>query len=320
MKNNKIVALQMDNPAHINVTTDTTFALGVEAQKRGFRLFAYEPRQLSCERTLNGTSRIMARGQWVTFNENSDLFYTPEPETLLYLAEAAYVLMRQNPPFNMAYIAATHLLELLPPSTRVINNPSGVRNAPEKLLVTHFPHLIPPTLISWDRGLIKEFLAVHKAVILKPLFEFGGNGIFLLKEGDTNLTGLLEMYQRLYAEPPIFQKYLPEIREGDKRIILINGKPKGVFKRIPPSGHVRSNMRLGGQAVPCDYTTRDLEICHALEPILKQRGLYLTGIDVIGDYLTEINVTSPTGIPVIHRLYNKNLAQDFWNHLDEQIN
>lgn len=305
-----IVALQMDPLPSIKVESDTTFALGLEAQNRGFQLFVYTPEALSY--TEGG---IVARGYWVTFQDQSHDFYTLGDETLLDLKEARFVLMRQDPPFDMAYITATHLLELLPSSTRIINDPKGVRNAPEKLLITLFPDLMPPTLMSWDRALIDNFIHTHGTVILKPIFDYGGNGILAISAGDPNLTGILEMYHKLYDTPPIFQKFLPEVAMGDKRIILIDGKPTGIVKRVPQKGEIRSNLRLGGLPEACDMSPRDLEICARIGPTLKDRGLYLAGIDVIGDYLTEINVTSPTGLRVINRLYDLDLAKDFWEGL-----
>jgi len=306
-----IVALQMDPLSHIKVETDTTFALALEAQKRGYRLFVYTPDALSYQ-----CGQIIAKGQWITFNENSLDFYSVEKEACLDLAEACFVLMRQNPPFGMAYITATHFLELLPPTTYVCNDPKGVRNAPEKLLTTYFLDLMPPTLMSWDPSLIDIFIRTHGSVILKPLFEFGGNGVFLLQKDDPNLNSILETYRRFYDEQPIWQKFLPEIAQGDRRIILINGTPAGIFKRIPLKGQMRSNMRVGGQPEKCDFSSRDLEICARIGPTLKERGLYLVGIDIIGDYLIEINVTSPTGLPAINQLYNLNLAKVFWEGLE----
>lgn len=305
-----IVALQMDPLPQIKVASDTTFALGLEAQNRGHKLFAYTPNDLSY---VGG--QIVARGHWVTFQDHAQDFYTLGNEALIDLKEARFVLMRQDPPFDMAYIAATHLLEHLPPTTRVINNPSGVRNAPEKLLVTLFPDLTPPTLISWDRALIDDFINTHKTVILKPIFDYGGNGILTITAGDSNLTGVLEMYHNVYETPPIFQQFLPEITQGDKRIILINGEPAGIIKRVPPKGEIRSNMRLGGLPEACDMSPRDLEICARIGPTLRERGLYIAGIDVIGDYITEINVTSPTGVRIINRLYGLDLAKGFWDGL-----
>lgn len=302
-----IVALQMDPLSQIKVESDTTFALALEAQNRKFKLFVYTPDALSY---VGG--EVVARGCWVNFKDQAQNFYTRSNEVLLNLKEAKFVLMRQDPPFNMAYIAATHLLELLPSSTRIINDPKGVRNAPEKLLTTHFPDLMPPTLMSWDKLLINDFIQTHKTVILKPIFDYGGNGILAITSDDPNLSGILEMYHKLYETPPIFQKFLPEIAQGDKRIILIDGKPVGIIKRVPPKGEIRSNMRLGGLPERCDFSARDLEICTRIGPALNERGLYLAGIDVIGDFLTEINVTSPTGLRTIHQLYNIDLAETFW--------
>lgn len=306
-----IVALQMEPLAHIRVETNTTFALGLEAQNQGYRLFVYTPETLSY---VEG--KVVARGNWVTFKDRQQDFYTLEEEACLDLSQARFVLMRQDPPFNMAYIAATHFLELLPPSTKVINNPTGVRNAPEKLLVTFFKDLMPPTLMSWDRTLIDAFIETHGSVILKPLFDFGGNGVLLLHPGDPNLTGILEIYRKIYETPPIFQKFLSEVTKGDKRIILIDGNPVGILNRVPPKDQVRSNLRLGGLPEACDFSPRDWEICARIGPTLKEQGLYLVGIDVIGDYITEINVTSPTGLPVIKQLYNRDLAKDFWAGLN----
>lgn len=305
-----IVALQMDPLSQIKVESDTTFALGIAAQKLGYKLFVYTPEALSY-----ASGEILARGHWVTFKDSSTDFFKLGEEVLLNLEDARFVLMRQDPPFDMAYIAATHLLELLPSTTQVINDPKGVRNAPEKLLVTYFKDLMPPTLMSWDRTLIDDFIETHGSVILKPLFDFGGNGVLLFHPEDSNLTGVLEMYRKMYASPPIFQKFLPEIANGDKRIILIDGKPMGILKRVPPKSQIRSNLRLGGHPEVCEYSPRDLEICARIGPTIKEQGLYLTGIDVIGDYLTEINVTSPTGLRVMDRLYNLDLGQNFWEGL-----
>lgn len=308
-----IVALQMDPMETIKVRTDTTFALALEAQKRGYTLFHYTPENLSYQE-----GRLLVRGQFLTLFDREVNFYETSDFQGLDLCQAKYVLMRQDPPFDMAYSAATHLLDLLPPSTMVLNNPTGVRNAPEKLLPTLFPDLMPPTLMTRDAKLIASFLEQHQSIILKPLFDFGGNGIFKIDQGDTNLSALIELYQKLYKEPFIVQKFLPEIADGDKRILLIHGEPAGIFKRIPPEGQTRSNMRLGGQPVPCDFTQRDLDICTALKPVLQSRGLYLAGIDIIGNFLTEINVTSPTGLPVMNRLYSLDLAKVFWDKAEDQ--
>lgn len=305
-----IVALQIAPLSTLNIQTDTSFALGLEAQNQGFQLFTYTPDALSYQ-----DGCVLARGKWVTFYDREKDFYSVKEEGVLDLQKAQVVLMRQDPPFNMAYIATTHLLDLLKPPTRVMNNPRGVRNAPEKLSVIQFRDLMPPTLISWDIPFIEEFIHTHDSVVLKPLFEFGGNGIFQLNHRDKNLTSLLEMYRNLYPEPPIIQKFLPEVANGDKRILFIDGKPVGIFKRVPQAGQIRSNMRLGGQAQKCTFTPRDLEICHRIGPFLKEQGLHFVGIDVIGDYLTEINVTSPTGLRVMNKLYNLDLAKAFWESI-----
>lgn len=305
-----IVALQMEPLALISIETNTTFALGLEAQNRGCRLFVYTPDALSY---VEG--KVVAKGHWVTFKNHKQDFYTFGEKEFLDLSQAHFVLMRQDPPFNMAYIAATHFLEHLPATTRVINPPVAVRNAPEKLLVTFFKDLMPPTLMSWDQALIDAFMETHGPVIIKPLFDFGGNGVLLLHPGDPNLPGILEIYRKIYETPPIFQKFLPEVTQGDKRIILMDGQPKGILNRVPPKDQIRSNMRIGGLPEACEFSPRDLEICARIGPTLKERGLYLVGIDVIGDFITEINVTSPTGLPVMNRLYNLDLAKDFWNGL-----
>jgi glutathione synthase len=225
-------------------------------------------------------------------------------------------LMRQDPPFDMSYITATHLLEHLHPQTLVVNDPVHVRNAPEKLYVTHFQQLMPPTVIASDRDQILEFRAEHGDIIIKPLFGNGGAGVFHITREDENLNALLEMFTQLYREPVIAQRYLPEIRNGDKRIILIDGEPAGAINRVPPKGEARSNLHVGGKAMPSSLSARDREICDAIGPALKEKGLIFVGIDVIGDYLTEINVTSPTGIQQIDRFDNVNLSARIWDSIE----
>ncbi|WP_264797903.1 glutathione synthase, partial [Acidocella aminolytica] len=234
--------------------------------------------------------------------------FTFGPEDVIDLGSMDVVLMRQDPPFDMAYITATHLLEHIHPKTLVVNNPVSVRNAPEKLLVMHFPHLMPPTLVSWDRQAIRDFRARHKDIIVKPLFGNGGIGVFRIKPDDENLGSLLDMFFAASREPLMVQRYEPAVRKGDKRIILIDGEPLGAINRVPAEGDSRSNMHAGGQAEPTKLTAREQEICAAIGPTLKEQGLLFTGIDVIGDYLTEINVTSPTGLQQISRFDNLNLA------------
>jgi len=229
------------------------------------------------------------------------------------------VLMRQDPPFDMAYITATHILEHIHPKTLVVNNPVAVRNAPEKLYVTHFDGVMPPTLISSDMEAIKAFRAEHQDIILKPLFGNGGAGVFHLKPDDENLGSLLEMFTKLSREPVIVQKYLPEVREGDKRIILIDGRPAGAVNRVPAKGEARSNMHVGGRPEKATLTAREQEICEIIGPHLKREGLIFVGIDVIGGYLTEINVTSPTGIQQINRFDGVQLEAEIWDAIEDAL-
>jgi glutathione synthase len=242
--------------------------------------------------------------------------YTFGAETTIALAEMDVVLMRQDPPFDMAYITATHLLEHIHPKTLVVNNPAAVRNAPEKLLVTHFPELMPPTLIAWDRGAIRDFRARHGDIIVKPLFGNGGIGVFRIRPDDENLGSLLDMFFTASREPLMVQRYEPAVRLGDKRIILIDGEPLGALNRVPAAGDSRSNMHAGGRPEPTTLTAREREICAAIGPTLKREGLLFTGIDVIGDYLTEINVTSPTGLQQIARFDGVNLAAVIWDKIE----
>ena len=235
------------------------------------------------------------------------------------LAEFDVILMRQDPPFDMAYITATHLLEHVADRVLVVNNPRSVRNAPEKLFVTHFEGLLPPTLITADRSQIIAFREEHGDVIVKPLFGNGGAGVFRIKPGDENLNSLLEMFSTLYREPVIVQRYLPEVRQGDKRIILIDGEPAGAVSRVPAVGEARANLHVGGKAVKAELTDREREICALIGPTLREQGLIFVGIDVIGDYLTEINVTSPTGIQEIDRLDGASLEAKVWDAIEGRL-
>ena len=237
---------------------------------------------------------------------------------MIELAEADVVLMRQDPPFDMAYITATHLLEHIHPRTLVVNDPAHVRNAPEKLFVTHFPEFMPPTLIASDREQILAFREEHKDIIIKPLFGNGGAGVFHLPPGDENINALLEMFTGLYREPIITQAYLADVRGGDKRIILIDGRPVGATNRVPAEGEARSNMHVGGRAVRSELTPREIDICDAIGPALKERGLIFVGIDVIGGYMTEINVTSPTGLQEINGFDDVRLEADIWDAIEER--
>jgi len=237
----------------------------------------------------------------------------------LDLASADVVLMRQDPPFDMAYITATHLLEHIHPKTLVVNDPASVRNAPEKLLVTHFPELMPPTLITADPGQIKAFRQRHGDIIIKPLFGNGGAGVFHLRPDDSNLNALIEMFTERSREPVMVQRYVPEVRKGDKRIILVDGEPKGAINRVPAEGEARSNLHVGGKAEKTPLTARDREICAAIGPTLKKQGLIFVGIDVIGDYLTEINVTSPTGLQEVNRFEGSKLEADIWDAIEAKL-
>ncbi len=306
-----LVAIQMDPVEAINIDADSTFVLGLEAQRRGHRLYHYLPRQLSLR-----DGRLTARAHPLTLRRERGRHFTLGAPETIELAGMDVVLMRQDPPFDMAYITATHLLEHVRDRVLVVNDPVSVRNAPEKLFATHFPGLMPPTLITSDRAEIVAFRAEHGDIILKPLFGNGGAGVFHLRPEDDNLNALLELFTQLYREPIIAQRYLPEIRQGDKRIILVEGEPVGGVLRVPAQGEARANLHVGGQAVRAGLTAREREICAAIGPRLRADGLLFVGIDVIGDYLTEINVTSPTGIQEINRLDGAALERLVWDAIE----
>lgn len=307
------VAIQMDPIDNIDIDADSTFALALEGQKRGHGLYHYLVSDLSLK-----AGRVCAWARPLTVRRepgnHADLGAMKEID----LAGVDVVLMRQDPPFDMAYITATHLLEHIHPGTLVVNDPASVRNAPEKLFVTHFPELMPPTLITANAGEIRAFRAEHKDIIVKPLFGNGGAGVFHIKPGDENLNALIEMFTERSREPIIAQRYEPAVREGDKRIILIDGEPAGVINRIPAEGEARSNMHVGGRPVKWDMNARDLEICRAIGPVLREQGMIFVGIDVIGEYLTEINVTSPTGIQEVSRYDGTDLAADIWDAIERR--
>jgi glutathione synthase len=305
------VAIQMDPIESINIDADSTFMMALEGQRRGHALFHYLPQHLSFR---NG--RLYARVRPLEVRREYGNHFSFGGEQTIDLATMDLVLMRQDPPFDMAYITATHLLEHIQTSTLVVNDPVHVRNAPEKLFVTHFPDLMPPTLITSDKAEVLAFRAEYKDIIVKPLFGNGGAGVFHLKPDDENLGSLLEMFTQLYREPVIVQKYLPEIREGDKRIILIDGEAGGAVSRIPVSGEARANFHAGGSARKTTLTSRERDICAAIGPTLREKGLVFVGIDVIGDYLTEINVTSPTGIQEINQLDGVQLEVSLWDAME----
>ncbi len=307
------VAIQMDPIESVDIDADSTFALALEAAARGHRLLHYLPNALSL---VEGKVIASARTLEVR-REHGNHFSLGAPEPVdLTLVDV--VLMRQDPPFDMAYITATHLLERIHPETLVVNDPAQVRNAPEKLFVTHFEGVMPPTLITTDRDQILAFRDRHQDIIVKPLYGNGGAGVFHIEPGNENLNVLLELFTELYREPIVVQRYLPEVRAGDKRIILVNGEAVGAINRVPPEGEARSNLHVGGRAEQSALTAREQKICATIGPALKERGLIFTGIDVIGDYLTEINVTSPTGLQEIARFDGTNPAGLIWDAIEKR--
>jgi glutathione synthase len=314
----------MDPMETINITGDSTFALMLEAQARGHSLWHYEVRHMALREGVKGLGqereeRLFARARPVTVERRHGAHYQFGQETYLDLATMDTVLMRQDPPFDMAYITATHLLEHVHPRTLVVNDPASVRNAPEKLLVTHFPDLMPPTMITWDLEAIRSFRAEYKDIIVKPLFGNGGAGVFRIKPDDENLASLLEMHFAHSREPLMFQRYEPAVRRGDKRIILVDGVAMGAVNRVPAEGEARSNMHVGGRAEASPLTARDREICEAIGPTLRNQGMIFVGIDVIGDYLTEINVTSPTGLQEIARFDGVQIEKAIWDSIEAKV-
>ena len=304
----------MDPLENIDVSADSTIALALEAQNRGHKLFHY----LATSLTLHMTE-VLARTRPFRLAKTNKQLFKMGDEEFSSLDSMDVILMRQDPPFDMAYITATHILEHLPPRTLVVNNPAAVRNSPEKLLVTHFPDLMPPTLVTSDPIAAKEFRLEHQDVIIKPLFGNGGAGVFHVGPKDENFNVILETLHSSLHEPLVIQRYLPEIRNGDKRIILIDGIPAGAINRVPMDGEVRANMHVGAKAEPADLTARDHEICGVIGPKLKEEGLVFVGIDVIGNYLTEINVTSPTGIQEYLGFTGVNLASQIWDVVEERV-
>jgi glutathione synthase len=306
------VAVQMDPVERINIETDTTFLLMMEAQSRGHSLWVYGPEQLAME-----DGGVFARGRSLTLREvKGDHHVLGQTETRA-LAEMDVVLMRQDPPFDMAYVTAAHLLERIHPATLVVNNPAEVRNAPEKLFVTDFPGLQPPTLITSDPDAIYDFRTRHGDMVLKPLYGGAGSGVVRLRPDDPNLDALLELHAMIGREAVIAQKFIPAVSAGDKRILLVDGEPVGAINRIPGAGQVRSNLARGGRAEAVGLTFRDEEICRAIGPELRRRGLLFVGIDVIGDYLTEINVTSPTGAQQLKRFGGPDAAVILWDRIEQ---
>ncbi|WP_136646151.1 glutathione synthase [Tabrizicola sp. YIM 78059] len=305
------VALQMDPIGSVNINADSTFRIALEAQARGHRLFYYTP-----DRLAYVEGRVLARGWWIEVRREVGNHVSFGEETEVDLGEVDVVWLRQDPPFDMGYITTTHLLEMIHPKTLVVNDPFWVRNSPEKLLVLRFPDLTPPTAIARDLATIRAFKARHGDIILKPLYGNGGAGVFRLDPNDRNLSSLHELFMGLSREPVIVQKFLPAVEKGDKRVILVDGEPVGAINRVPQAGETRSNMHVGGRPEKVALTERDLEICRVIGPTLREKGQIFVGIDVIGDWLTEINVTSPTGIQELERFDGTNAAERIWQVIE----
>ncbi len=305
------VAVQMDHINSIRIGGDTTFALCLEAQKRGHNLYHYTPDRLSMRDGV-----VSARVEELSVRDIEGDHFTLGKPISRDLSEMDVVLLRQDPPFDMNYITTAHILERIHPKTLVVNDPAWVRNSPEKIFVTEFPDLMPETLITKDSQEIAAFRKEFGDIILKPLYGNGGAGVFHLADGDRNLTSLLEMFGQMFREPFIAQRYLKDVRAGDKRIILIDGEPVGAINRVPSETDARSNMHVGGRAEKTELTEREREICVRIGPSLRERGFILVGIDVIGDYMTEINVTSPTGIREVKRFGGADIAALFWDAVE----
>lgn len=305
------IAYQMDPIETVNIDADSTFRIALEAQTRGHRNFVYSP-----EKLVFREGRVLALAREVTLQRVKGAHVTFQDEALIDLAAMDVVWLRQDPPFDMGYITTTHLLDMIHPKTLVVNDPFWVRNYPEKLLVLQFPELTPPTMIARDLATIRTFKAEHGDVILKPLYGNGGAGVFRLDPNDRNLASLHELFTTMSREPLIVQKYLPAVSKGDKRIILVDGEAIGAINRVPAVGETRSNMHVGGRPEKIGLTARDREICAAIGPLLREKGQIFVGIDVIGDYLTEINVTSPTGLQELERFDGTNGAALIWEAIE----
>jgi glutathione synthase len=305
------VAIQMNPVEGVNIDTDTTFMLMLEAQDRGHGLWVYGPERIALE-----DGRVLARGRPLSVRAVKGDHHRLGETAVKALSDFDVVLMRQDPPFDMAYITATHFLERIHPATLVVNDPAEVRNAPEKLLVTTFPGLQPPTLITSDAEALHHFHAHHGDIVVKPLYGGAGSGVVRLGSQDPNLDALLELHAMIGPEAVIAQKFIPAISRGDKRILLVDGDPVGAINRIPAEGQVRSNLARGGRAEAVELTSRDVEICETIGRELKRRGLLFVGIDVIGDYLTEINVTSPTGAQQLKRFGGADAAARLWDRIE----
>lgn len=309
------IAIQMDPLERVNIDGDTSFALAEVAQARGYSLFVYGPADLAWSE-----GRLTARARPATVQRVKT---TPglfgEPVTLDLAEDVDVILMRQDPPFDMGYITACHLLEAISGQTLVLNDPAGVRSSPEKIFPLMFPEIMPPTLVTRDRAVIDAFRETHRDIIVKPLYGHGGAGVFRISPDDSNLDSLLELFFSKSSEPVMVQAFLPAVSEGDKRVILIDGEAVGAINRRPKAGQVRSNLVVGGTAEATELSAADKHICAVIGPELKRRGLVLTGIDVIGGRLTEVNVTSPTGLQALKRLSGIDAAAKFWDVVETKL-
>ena len=308
------IGVQMDHVSTINITGDSTFALSMEAQKRGHQLYHYTPDRLQFRDGV-----VSAAIEKMQLKEKKGDHYSLGKAKLTDLKKLDVILLRQDPPFDMSYITTTHLLERIHPDTLVVNDPASVRDAPEKILVMDYPDLMPETLITRDFDSIIKFRQEFGDIILKPLYGNGGAGVFRITESDQNLSSLLEMFDANFREPFIAQRYLSDVRSGDKRIILVDGEPVGALNRVPAPDDARSNMHAGGRAEHAELTNRELEICERIAPAMREHGFIFVGIDVIGDYITEINVTSPTGIREIQKFSGTDIASLVWDAIEKRL-
>jgi glutathione synthase len=307
------VAVQMDPIERINIRGDSTFALLLEAQKRGHRLGYYTPDKLAMEQ-----GQVFSTVQSLSVRDQAGDHFTLGEGQRVPMASFDIVLLRQDPPFDLAYITTTHMLERIHPKTLVVNDPAAVRNAPEKIFVTEFPQLMPPTLITRDLAEIKAFRKTHSDIVMKPLYGHGGGAVFRLTHDDLNFGSLYDMFAVTFREPWVVQKFLPEVRDGDKRILLVDGEYAGAVNRVPATDDLRSNMVRGGSPKETELTPREREICKTIGPSLRARGLIFVGIDVIGGNLTEINVTSPTGIRAVKNLGGPDVAALVWDVIEKK--
>ena len=308
------VAFQMDPIQSVDINADSTFRLAEEAQKRGHTLFYYNPENLRLE---NGN--VLALGHDLTVRREMGDHFSLGKKYLMNLRDFDVVWLRQDPPFDMGYITYTHILDRLSGDVLVVNDPFWVRNYPEKLLVLEFPELTPPTLIARDLSALKEFKEKYKDIIIKPLYGNGGAGVFRLGVEDKNISSLHELFSGINREPLIAQQFLPDVFKGDKRVILVDGKPVGAINRVPAQGETRSNMHVGGRPEKVKLSQRDIEICDQIGPLLREKGQIFVGIDVIGNWLTEINVTSPTGIQELERFNKENIAEIIWKVIEGKV-